>query len=130
MGRKLIDMSELEYGVVSTVVVTAVVHYTRLARVAREGACRFRQWDFAVSHLYFGTDFRLKAFIYLTVNFSRWHGSTYTTVLSSKARKLILSSGSVCTILKMCQPITLSERVLILRENVLKRVPVLNVKAY
>ena len=35
MGRKLIDMSELEYGVVSTVVVTAVVHYTRLARVAR-----------------------------------------------------------------------------------------------
>ena len=35
MGRKLIDMSELEYSVVSTVVVAAVVHYTRLARVAR-----------------------------------------------------------------------------------------------
>ena len=35
MGRKLVDMSELEYGVVS-VVVAAVVHYTRLARVARE----------------------------------------------------------------------------------------------
>jgi len=35
MGRKLFDMSELEYSVVSTVVVTAVVHYTRLARVAR-----------------------------------------------------------------------------------------------
>ena len=34
MGRKLGDMSELEYGVVS-VVVAAVVHYTRLARVAR-----------------------------------------------------------------------------------------------
>jgi len=35
MGRKLVDMSELEYSVVSTVVVAAVVHYTRLARVAR-----------------------------------------------------------------------------------------------
>ena len=34
MGRKLVDMSELDYGVVS-VVVAAVVHYTRLARVAR-----------------------------------------------------------------------------------------------
>ena len=35
MERKLVDMIKLEYGVVSTVVVTAVVHYTRLARVAR-----------------------------------------------------------------------------------------------
>ena len=35
MGRKLVDMSELEYGVVS-VVVAAVVHYTRLARVEKK----------------------------------------------------------------------------------------------
>ena len=35
MGRKLVDMSELEYSVVLTVVVAAVVHYTKLARVAR-----------------------------------------------------------------------------------------------
>ena len=35
MGRKLVDMSELEYSVVSTVVIAAVLHYTRLARVAR-----------------------------------------------------------------------------------------------
>ena len=35
MGRKLVDMSELEYSVVSTVVVAAVIHYTKLARVAR-----------------------------------------------------------------------------------------------
>ena len=87
-------MSELEYSVVSTVVVAAVVHYTRLARVARGRNLSFDD-GILRSHLYFGTDFRLKAFIYLTVNFSRWHESTYTTVLSSKARKLILSSGSV-----------------------------------
>ena len=37
MGRKLVDMIELEYSVVSTVVVTAVVHYTRLARSKGEG---------------------------------------------------------------------------------------------
>ena len=37
MGRKLVDMSELEYSVVSTVVVVVVViHYIRLTRVARE----------------------------------------------------------------------------------------------
>ena len=35
MGRTLVDMSELEYSIVSTVVVAAVVHYTRLARVVR-----------------------------------------------------------------------------------------------
>ena len=35
MGRKIVGMSELDYSVVSTVVVAAVVHYTRLARVAR-----------------------------------------------------------------------------------------------
>ena len=34
MGRKLVDMSDLEHGVFS-VVVDTVVHYTRLARVAR-----------------------------------------------------------------------------------------------
>ena len=52
MGRKLVDMSELEYSVVSTVVVVVVVHYTRLAKVAREGTCCFRQWDFIVLHLF------------------------------------------------------------------------------
>ena len=35
MGRKLVDMSELEYSVVSTVVVAVLVYYTRLARVTR-----------------------------------------------------------------------------------------------
>ena len=51
MGRKPVDMSELEYSVVSTVVVVVVVvHYTRLAKVAREGTCRFQRWNFVVSH--------------------------------------------------------------------------------
>ena len=35
MGKKLVDMIELEYCVASTVVVATVVHYTRLARVVR-----------------------------------------------------------------------------------------------
>jgi len=47
MGRKLIDMSELEYSVVSTVVVAAVVHYTRLARVARGRNSSFDDGIFA-----------------------------------------------------------------------------------
>ena len=51
MGRKLIDMSELAYGVVSTVVVTAVVHYTRLARVARGRNSSFDDGILLVSHL-------------------------------------------------------------------------------
>ena len=79
MGRKPVDMSELEYSVVSTAVVVAVVHYTRLAKVAREGTCRFRQWDFGVSHPCPSTNaFLLKAFIYLTVTLSAlwWHVST------------------------------------------------------
>ena len=51
MGRKLIDMSELAYGVVSTVVVAAVVHYTRLARVARGRNLSFDYDNLLVSHL-------------------------------------------------------------------------------
>ena len=35
MGRKLFDMNELEQGVV-LVVIAAVVHYTKLVRIARE----------------------------------------------------------------------------------------------
>ena len=93
MGRKLVDMSELEYGVVS-VVVAAVVHYTRLARVARGRNLSFDN-GILLFHIFTLVQISFKAFIYLLVNFSRWHGSTYTTVLSSKARKLILSSGSV-----------------------------------
>ena len=52
MGRKLVDMSELEYSVVSTVVVAAVVHYTRLARVARGRSLSISTMGFLlVSHL-------------------------------------------------------------------------------
>ena len=51
MGRKLVDMSELEYSVVSTVVVAAVVHYTRLARVARGRNLSFDIGNLLVSHL-------------------------------------------------------------------------------
>ena len=51
MGRKLVDMSELEYSVVSTVVVAAVVHYTRLARVARGRNLSFDNGNLLVSHL-------------------------------------------------------------------------------
>ena len=52
MGRKLIDMSELEYGVVSTVVVTAVVHYTRLARVARGRNLSISTMGFCLFHIF------------------------------------------------------------------------------
>ena len=39
-------MSELEYSVVSTIVVAAVVHYTRLARVARGRSLSFLTMGF------------------------------------------------------------------------------------
>ena len=94
MGRKLVDMIELEYGVVSTVVATAVVRKQGQQELRGEGTSLLTMgFCCFTSLLQYG--FLLKVFIYLTVNFSRWHGSTYTTVLSSKARKLILSSGSV-----------------------------------
>ena len=51
MRRKLVDMSELEYGVVS-VVVAAVVHYTRLARVARGRNLSILKMGSAFSHLF------------------------------------------------------------------------------
>ena len=51
MGKKLFYMSELEYSVVSTVVVAAVVHYTRLARVARGRNLSFDNGNLLVSHL-------------------------------------------------------------------------------
>ena len=52
MGRKLIDMSELAYGVVSTVVVTAVPHYTRLARVARGRNLSISTMGFCLFHIF------------------------------------------------------------------------------
>ena len=53
MGRKLVDMSELEYGVVSTVVVAAVVHYTRLARVAKGRSLLISTMGFCLFHICF-----------------------------------------------------------------------------
>ena len=53
MERKLVDMSGLEYSVVSTIVVAAIVHYTRLARVARgRNLSVVQRWDFTFSPLY------------------------------------------------------------------------------
>ena len=52
MGRKLVDMSELEYGVVSTVVVAAVVHYTRLAKVARGRSLSISTMGFCLFHIF------------------------------------------------------------------------------
>jgi len=51
MGRKLVDMSELEYSVVPTVVVAAVVHYTRLARVARGRSLSISTMGFCLFHI-------------------------------------------------------------------------------
>ena len=62
MGRKLVDMSELEYGVVS-VVVAAVVRYTRLARVVRGRNLSILTMGFACFKLLFSTKFLPKALV-------------------------------------------------------------------
>ena len=76
MGRKLVYMSELEFSEVSTVVIAAVVHYTRLARVARIRSLSISKMGFCCFKSLFYTDFYLKQcnvifdtcrFIYLTL---------------------------------------------------------------
>ena len=61
MGKKLVVMSELEYSVVSTVVVAAVVHYTRLAKVARGRSLSFSTMGFCCFTSLFSYGFLLKA---------------------------------------------------------------------
>ena len=60
MGRKPVDMSELEYSVVSTVVVAAVVHYTRLAKVARGRSLSISTMGFCCFTSLFRSDFYLR----------------------------------------------------------------------